>query len=156
MRMIPAWFVCALVVLVSPLPSLADLKDPPPSRFHTEYLFTGTVNSNGAITTSVHCTNLDDRSFHITVEFFDTAGTVVASQPLPMFAGETQTVSLQATFYSEAVLSVTTSIFQGSVRVSSDGPASKLICTAQVVIGLGTPPTVVIPLAGFDRNARAR
>ena len=125
----------------------------PPTGFVVIYFFTG-ARTTATVATTVHCTNIGGVTTQVRVEFYDLAGTLRGIGTNASVAQyQTTTISGSTTgstaFYNEDVFApLTFPLDQGVLRVLKKG-TGKIICIAQVLDALNSPPSFVISLPHF-------
>jgi hypothetical protein len=162
----------ACMFAVTPMPAIADergaegLSDggasdvesnafaTPPTGYTVTYFFPGaTANLTNTIATSVHCTNITTISTPIRVEFYSFAGGLLGTGIFTIAAHRSATVSgsgsgLTALYFEDVNVALSGPLNQGAVRVLKKG-TGKIICTAQVLDAVSSPPAFVVPLPSF-------
>jgi hypothetical protein len=162
----------AFMFAVTPMPAIADergaegLSDGgasevesnafaiPPTGYTVAYFFPGaTANVANTIATSVHCTNITTTSTPIRVEFYSFAGGLLGTGIFTISAHRSATVSgsgsgLTALYFEDVNVPLVGSLNQGVVRVLKKG-TGKIICTAQVLDAVSSPPAFVVQLPSY-------
>lgn len=155
--LIPASIAAPAVagIIDTPLPILPNTV----TQSQLAYIVTGVVDNNASIATAVFCTNLDTVDGEIAVQVFNWNDaplndvTVNTNGSYPFLSGNTVTIvtSSVASLNEDETLTLAGGYADtGAARILST--VKKLVCTAQVIDRINTPPTSAVQLPVFRKG----
>ena len=127
------------------------LADPPPAGYSVLYMFSGARDNqpSNAYATVIHCTNYGQTTASVRVELFDYDGDQFGLTG-SILKNRTRTFATRNTamYEEDYIFTLTDDLNQGSGRILSD--KTSLICTAQVVDAVNSPPHFVARLPLYN------
>ena len=133
----------------------AGLADPPPPGYSVLYMFSGVRDADPGTTyaTVIHCTNYGQTAANVTVQLFDYDGDQFGvTKSIPKNYTRTFTTRDTLIYQEDYFFTLTDDLDQGSGRVLSD--KTSVICTAQVVDAVHSPPAFVVRLPLYNANGQ--